>query len=183
MIGSVGDKNAAISGDGDLLRRVQLGGESRLAIAAETLTPRTGDGRDRSFTHDADAIVAAVSDVQITGGVELEVRRGKDFGFFRRAAVPREACAVGVLSGTVTDHCLNLSIGGHATDAAVAGVANVNASIGRDSHRHWQVQLSFVGRASVAAKTRLRSGKGRDRSVPINSPHDVVVGDRKSTRL
>src|SRR5262245_28629299 len=60
MIAAVGNEDAAVLGDGDFLRRVQLCGASFLAVAAEARAPCSGNGCDHSSADYADAIVAAV---------------------------------------------------------------------------------------------------------------------------
>src|SRR5262245_49325389 len=60
MIGAVGDKQASVFRDGDLLRRVEFGLQSLSAVAAEPLAPRPGDGRDDAGANHANAVVAAV---------------------------------------------------------------------------------------------------------------------------
>src|SRR5262245_30970153 len=60
MIGAVGDKQASVFRDGDLLRRVELGLQGLSAIAAETLAPRPGGCRDDARANHANAVVAAV---------------------------------------------------------------------------------------------------------------------------
>src|SRR5262249_4479331 len=60
LIAAVGDEDAAVFGDGDLLRRVQFGGHGLFAVAAEACAPCSGNGRDHSSADYADAIVTAV---------------------------------------------------------------------------------------------------------------------------
>src|SRR5580765_3923826 len=59
-VGAVCNKNTAVFGDGDLLRRVQFGGHGLFAVAAESCFSCAGDGCDDSVADDAQAIVAAV---------------------------------------------------------------------------------------------------------------------------
>src|SRR5215470_13025310 len=60
MIGAVGDEDAAVFGDGDLLRRVQLCGESFFAVAAEARAAYSGNGCNHASANNADAVVATV---------------------------------------------------------------------------------------------------------------------------
>src|SRR5262245_56408320 len=60
MIGAVCNEDAAVFGDGDLLRRVQLPGKSFFAVAAEARAACSGNACDHASANNADAIVAAV---------------------------------------------------------------------------------------------------------------------------
>src|SRR5215475_8843134 len=60
LIAAVGNEDAAVFGDDDLLRRVQFGGQGLFAVAAEACAPCPGNGCDHTPADYAEAIVAAV---------------------------------------------------------------------------------------------------------------------------
>src|SRR5918995_4016641 len=90
MVGLVGEVDLATRADRELLRRVDLGRDGRAAVAAEARTPRASDGPDGAALDDADAVVAAVRNVQAPGRVQGQVDRAEELGLFRRSTVPLE---------------------------------------------------------------------------------------------
>src|SRR5262245_38154052 len=71
MIGAVGDKQASVLCDRDLLGSVEFGFRSLSAIAIVTLLSRSDDGCDHTSTNHPNPIVAAVGNKKRASGVKL----------------------------------------------------------------------------------------------------------------